>query len=287
MALTPAQKQAAYRQRKRDHAAQGNTTPSTVTPPAVTTTPPAEIVSPAQILPPETPHQNTPQEPQGGEPSGGTIGGDKEGGLKGGGYLGKKENEKREKGVGGKHGKDTPDAEAVTSQEMVTPARREGGETVTPHITKPSRHVQVCPPSTVEAYRQCLDLMTSGTPFREIMRKTGASWQALVERGFLEGRPEWLASVAAWQQSRALRLVDKAESVANQEEPAQRSKTTGPNGETTAEHYRTDSTMIQAALAGLLPSIHGKLATGQRVAISGDQVAVQIGPAPVNSLDDF
>jgi hypothetical protein len=151
----------------------------------------------------------------------------------------------------------------------------------------PSRR-PLCAPATAEQFKHALAMMSEGATMSAIRRETGADWQGLNERGLSDHPHDWCAIAQAWKENRALALIDRAQEIAMQESPAEVSEVKGPTGTTTTERRKTDPGMLTAALAGLLPGIHGRAAGRQapQINVQGN-AAIFGGPPPPGSLDDF
>lgn len=178
-------------------------------------------------------------------------------------------------------GQQPPDMPSDTPpRAKVTPARLPNGRF-------PSRR-PLCQPAAPEQYNAALSMMETGETCAAIQKATGATWLAIQERGLADHPHDWPALVMAWRETRAARLVDRAQQIALQESPAEVSETSGPMGTTTTERRKTDPGMLTAALAGLLPEIHGKAAGRYpAVTVNATNAAIFGGPAPAGTLDDW
>lgn len=125
-----------------------------------------------------------------------------------------------------------------------------------------------CPPCNAMQLEQAVVIMRQGELTRTVLNRSGVScWESLNEGGLAAYGPEtWAGIVKSWHDARVLRLVDRAQAVAERDEPAIEGEQTGPAGTVSNRQRRTDASMIQQALAGLLPNVHGKLASASATA---------------------
>jgi hypothetical protein len=166
----------------------------------------------------------------------------------------------------------------------VTPAR----ERVVARLPsgKFPKRAPLCKPATPEQFEQTIAMMAEGCTFAVIRKATGADWQAVSEYGMREYPQEWPAVNQAWRESRALALVDKATDIALQQIPASVSETEGAMGRSVTRLHKTDPGLLTAALAGLLPQIHGRAAGRGTVNVTANNAAIY-APCPPGSLDDW
>jgi hypothetical protein len=165
----------------------------------------------------------------------------------------------------------------------VTPARARG-VTRLANGQFPKR-APLCKPATPEQFAIAVDLMAEGSTFAVIRKAAGADWQAINEYGLAEYPMEWPAVNQAWRESRALALVDKATDIALQQIPASVSETEGAMGRSVTRVMKTDPALLTAALAGLLPQIHGRAAGRGTVNVTANNAAIY-APCPPGTLED-
>lgn len=136
-----------------------------------------------------------------------------------------------------------------------------------------------CPPATTAQLERAVALMRSGELTRTVLSRSGLTcWESLNEGALVAYGPDaWHGIVKAWHDARVLRIVDRAQAVVEREEPAVEGGQTGPAGTVSSYQRRTDAAMIQQALAGLLPNVHGKLASGK--ATTAVQVNISLAEA--------
>lgn len=127
--------------------------------------------------------------------------------------------------------------------------------------------VPTCSPCAPDQYALALVMMRDGQTTAAIQVSTGAMWQTIQEYGLVNQPEVWPELVNEWRQSRASRIIDKAQAVALQEDHAEISETSGPTGVTRSERKKSDPAMMAQALAGLMPEIHGKLASKSVTAV--------------------
>lgn len=188
----------------------------------------------------------------------------------------------------GETGDETPQSEAVMyggseiSLGAPPPAR---AVTRLPNGQFPKR-APLCKPATREQFIKAVELMAEGSTFAVIRKAAGADWQAINEYGMQEYPQEWPAVNQAWRESRALALVDKATDIAMQTSPASVSETDGAMGRSVTRLHKTDPGMLTAALAGLLPQIHGRAAGRGTVNVTANNAAIY-APVQPGTLSDW
>jgi hypothetical protein len=131
--------------------------------------------------------------------------------------------------------------------------------------------------------------MRAGAINRDVLAGAGLqSYQALNVGGMKAYGPQaWSALLRIWTAARAQRIIDRAQAVIMQEEPAAVSEASGPLGVTRTEKHETTAPMVAAALAGLVPEVHGKLANGKAAITVNGNAAIFGGPPPPGTLDDW
>jgi hypothetical protein len=130
--------------------------------------------------------------------------------------------------------------------------------------------------------------MRAGAINRDVLAGAGLqSYQALNVGGMKAYGPQaWSALLKIWTAARAQRIIDRAQSVIMQDEPAAVSEASGPMGVTRTEKRETTAPMVAAALAGLVPEVHGKLANGKGGAITVNGNAAIYAPVQPGTLED-
>ena len=144
-------------------------------------------------------------------------------------------------------------------------------------------------PATPAQVDVAADLMRAGAINRDVLSGAGLqSYQALNVGGMKAYGPQaWSALLKVWTAARAQRIIDRAQAVIMQEEPAATTTSDGPLGTTTTQKRETTAPMVAAALAGLVPEVHGKLANGKGGGITVNGNAAIYAPATPGTLDDW